>query len=70
MNPPYIPPEFENCTKSQLPEPYRTQMDDWIAFRMSEYQAGSASARDWLVTAIVIFGAVGFIVTGLILMSK
>lgn len=52
--PPYVPPEYMRCKRSEMPEPYRSQIDAWIESHTKFLEARVRAARQGLIFALAI----------------
>lgn len=57
--PPYVPPEYHRCKYSEIPEPYRSQIDLWIEAKTRYYEQQAKHAR--MMSSIVLVSVTAFI---------
>lgn len=56
--PPYVPPEYRNCKYSEIPEPYKSQIDLWIADTTEYYELRAKAAKLGMLIAFAIAAVV------------
>lgn len=59
--PPYVPKEHQHKTRSEMPEPYKSQIDEWIERKTEWHKAQIKQARSYALAVGLIF----FLITAL-----
>lgn len=54
LPPPYVPTEYRNCKYSEIPEPYKSQIDEWIVCTTANYDANAKAAKQGALFALAI----------------
>lgn len=49
--PPYVPWEYRNCKHSEIPEPYKSQIDAWVGLTTAQYYAHAKAAKNGMLIA-------------------
>jgi hypothetical protein len=57
--PPILPPEVHGLKFSEMPEPYRTQIAEWVARREAQHLTMQRHARAFLIITAAVFFAYG-----------
>jgi len=70
---PRIPPEFANLKRSEMPEPYKSEIDDYIAINKARFEADIASSKRLtifvIVATVVFLMAAGVAVAAVLLVA-
>lgn len=53
---PRIPPEFANLKRSEMPEPYKSEIDEYIAINKLLMEAQSAAAKRAIIGVVALTG--------------
>lgn len=53
---PTIPPEFANMKRSEMPEPYKSEIDDYIAINKVLMESQSAAAKRAIIGIVALTG--------------
>lgn len=59
--PPYVPPEYRNCKYSEMPEPYKSQIDSWIGRTNAHHESQAKAAKQGMFIALAITAIVAVI---------
>jgi len=59
--PPYVPPEYRNCKYSEMPEPYKSEIDAWIGITTARYEARASAAKKGMLIALSIAGLIAIV---------
>lgn len=59
--PPYVPPEYQHCKYSEMPEPYKSDIDAWIDRTSKHYEAQKKAAKKWMLIAFAASGLIALV---------
>lgn len=62
--PPYVPEEYRKCKYSEIPEPYKSNIDAWIEHTNRHYERRTLAAKQGVIVAMVIIVAIVAIALG------
>lgn len=60
--PPYVPPEYMNFKYSEMPEPYKSEIDAWIGMTTMHYDTHAKAAKQGMFIAFAVAALVAVIV--------
>lgn len=59
--PPHVPPEHRNCKYSEMPEPYKSEIDDWLRHTSADYGRCAKAAKQGMLAAFSITAFVAIV---------
>lgn len=59
MPPPYIPPEYQNCKYSEMPEEYKSAIDAWVSTIDAQFRERATAAKYVFFIAMGVAAIIG-----------